>query len=762
MYHPRLIEARERQLLAEPEIRAIYPAGIPRYTIPDAAELTARLISAIDETGTQIRRLTLEEDAYIAATRLRIAFDYPYFAERYVYIDEEGHGLRPLFPLWESQQCALNRLGQIELARVKDKHPDGLFLNILKARQLGMSTWAQSLLAHRLVTRTHVRALAGADVESQASYLFNMAARIYENLPWFLKPERIPPYKSGKEMSLSNQSTLQTAWGKSTRGELQEITGRQKGNIARGKTFSCVHISELSTWDNPGQLDDSLLPAIPMSALSLCLFESTAKGAGNWWHNHWLAAEGKEGRFVNLFIPWGVEPSKYSLPAPLDWSPSITTLAQARRAEEVWPRYIGRSITLNRDQLYFYETTRAYFAKKNDIAKFYEEYASDPEECFLYSGRSVWSLDQLEQIDRVAKPLLDVWTVEPAREIAELRRIDESTPPPVKDPRPTPPLAARLPQASALVGHDAYPVPPGYGFRRVWGKDLKDLPNLRESVLAIYEYPRTRGPRRYVMSVDVGDGLGGDYSIIGITRQPTIEEPGEEVALYATNKLSPTQLAFVCDAIGRLYLDEDGIEACAAVECNNHGLSVQDTLQLHLGYTHFYVWEYADSASPDRRFSTRIGWLTTERTRPILLDKFYEAITTLDPISSLPDYRLNSPITRGELRHFLIPDEPGSTLGDARAAPGQHDDAIMQAAIGYYVAYRHAGGESEPIAERRRRREALKALHADSTRGRPDYRNTGVTMEEADHARDSTYDEFADTPAGFHFDSRNSVDTQDY
>lgn len=763
MYHPRIIEARERQVLQQPALRAIFPAGIPRYSIDDSAALTAQIMQLKDEQGQLVRALTPQEELFLAATRLRITFDAPYFLERFAYIDEEGHGLRPIFPLWESQQCALDRIAQIELQRVTEKHPDGIFLNILKARQLGMSTLAEALIAHRIFTRTHVRALAGADVEGQAAYLFGMVSRIYNNLPWFLRPDRIPPYKEGKELTLSNQSLLHTAWGKSTRGELQEVAGRQKGNIARGKTYSCVHISELSTWDNPGQLDDSLMPAIPMSPLSLGLFESTAKGAGNWWHNQWLAAEQGVGRFLNLFIPWGVEPSKYSLPAPVDWVPSETTLQQAKRAETIWPRYIGRTITLNRDQLYFYETTRAYFVKKNDIAKFFEEYASDPEECFLYSGRSVWSLEQLEQIDQKARPLIDVWTVEPARDIAELRRQELADPTPLhRDPRPAPPMAPRLPAASSKIAATAYPIPPGYGFQRVWGKELKDLPNLRQSVLAIWEYPRARGPRRYIMSVDVGDGLGGDYSIIDVGRLPTIEEPAEQVAQFVSNRLTPTQLAFVCDAIGRLYVDEDGIEACAAIECNNHGLSVQDTLQLHLGYTHFYVWEYADSASPERRYSTRIGWLTTERTRPILLDKFYEAITTLDPISGLADFRLNSPITRGELRHFLIPDEAGATLGDARAAPGQHDDAVMSGAICYYVAYRTAGGETEPIAERRRRREALKALHAESGHGRADYRNSGVTMDEADQGVDHAYDEFSETGAGLHFDPRATIDINDY
>ena len=761
MYHPRVIAARESQLLNQLSYRAAFPDGISAYSVEESQARTEAILAATDERGQLLRPLSSDEEAFITASRLRVQFDFPYFAERFVWIDEEGHGLRSLYPLWESQQAALDRLGQLELSHLTDSHPDGLFVNILKARQLGMSTLSESLLAHRALFRPHTRALVGADVENQASYLFSMATRIYDHLPWFLKPQRLT-FRTGRETSYGNSSLIHTAWGKSTRGELQETTGRQKGHIARGKTYSVVHISELSTWDNPGQLDDGLLPAVPVSPFSLVLFESTAKGAGNWWHKQWLATEDGIGRFVNLFIPWGVEPSKYSLPAPYDWTPLPSTLLQARRAEEVWPRYIGRTISLNRDQLYFYETTRAYYAKKGDLAKFFEEYASDPEECFLYSGRSVWTLDQLEQLDRLARPLIDVWRVEPAREIAELRRdTTEDSAPPV-DRRPPAPLSVRQPAASSSIGPQLFPVPPGYGFRRLSPTELKALPSLRDGVLAIYEYPRTRGPRRYILSADIGDGLGGDYSAITVTRLPTIEEPSEEVAKWASNRLSPTQVAFVCDAIGRLYADEDGIEACAAIECNNHGLSVQDTLQLHMGYNHFYVWEYADSASPDRRFSTRIGWLTTERTRPILLDKFYEATTTIDPITGFTDYRLNSPLTRGELRHFLVPDEQGANLGDARAVGGQHDDCILSAAIGYYVAYRHAGGETEPIAERRRRREALKALHTERTQSRPDYRNTGVTMDEADQGVDHAYDEFTDHGAGLHFDPRASIDINEY
>jgi hypothetical protein len=248
--------------------------------------------------------------------------------------------------------------------------------------------------------------------------------------------------------------------------------------------------------------------------------------------------------------------------------------------------------------------------------------------------------------------------------------------------------------------------------------------------MAIYEYPRSRGPRRYILGVDVAYGLGGDSSVVSVVRQPTIEEPAEEVAQYVSNQVSPTQLAWIIDAIGRLYKDEEGVEAMAAIECNmGPGLSTQDTLQLHLGYTYFYTWEYTNARDPDRRFSTRIGWYTTLQTRPILLSTFVESITQIDPVSGQADFRINSPTTRNELRHLIIP--TGGTLGQAEAAPSQHDDACIASAIGYYVAHRLAGGEAEPIAERRRRRDALQAEQSrlGVSSQRPDWRNSDIEAD---------------------------------
>ena len=620
MYHPATIAAREAQILARPEWRTVFPDGIPTYAVEDSRYLTQELTRCHTEAG-WTRKLSPEESLFLAATPLRCAIDFPYFAERFIKIDDEGHGLRGLYPMWESQTFVLDQLAKLERARW-GSHPDGLLLNVLKARQLGVSTLSESLIAHRIFFQPYTRGLSGADVEEQAGYLFRMVSRIYDHLPFFLQPAPRFPFVKNREMGFGNQSFLKTGWGKSTRGALQSVTGQEgsKGAIGRGQTFSVVHISELATWDNPEQLDTALFPAIPVNPDTLGLLESTAEHAGDWWHLHWQISGEGLGRFLNVFIPWAAEPSKYSLPAPGGWIPSTATLAHAKKAEQELQKWMGRRSTLTREQLYWYEQTRALYEKKGDLGGFLKEYPADDKECFQYSGKAIFTFAQLDQIDQAGskRPLLDVWRVEPAREIAELRRQPEEGAPQPK--RITPPLSMRIPSPMSAIAQAAYPVPPGYGFQRLTPGQLKELPSLRHSVMAIWEYPRARGKRRYVMAVDVSDGLGADYSIVDVIRMPTIEEPAEQIAQYVSNTIDTKQLAFVCDAIGRLYPDEDAIESLAAIETNSHGLATQDSLQLHLGYSHFYVWEYADSASPDRRYSTKIGWVTTTRTRPIFVE----------------------------------------------------------------------------------------------------------------------------------------------
>lgn len=290
---------------------------------------------------------------------------------------------------------------------------------------------------------------------------------------------------------------------------------------------------------------------------------------------------------------------------------------------------------------------------------------------------------------------------------------------------------------------DSFSIPPGYGFARLGLQSLKLRANAFDT-LQIFEHPRKRGPRRYIIGADVSDGVGQDRSVAAVHRMGTIEEPEEQVALYVSDTVTPSGFAFVLDAIGRLYTDGDQMAALLAIECNNHGLSTQDTLQLHLAYPGpYYVWEYLDAGKAADRYSKKIGWVTNSRTRPMLLDKLYHSLTNIDPTTGQTDLLVHAAILREELADFAT----DTTLAEAQAQRGAHDDVVMATAIAHYVTWRLQGGEQEPLDARRARRhqeQAARVASAGPDAPKRDWRNTGCTLTEmqaqVDEDDDSVYD----------------------
>jgi hypothetical protein len=426
MYHPAIIEAAKAQL--EVAYRTALPGGLVRYSVAHCDTMAKRLANAVNPAGIYQRRLTPDEDAFVSNEQIMAKVDYRYIAERYHYIRGD-RGLQRLYPLWEPQRIILDRLAKLQQERASSGHPDGLLATILKARQEGVSTIVQSLVAHRVTTYTHVNALTASDVpeNSGSEGIFGKFELIVEHLPWYLRPAT-KFHKKDTHWVFGNGSWMTVESGKSMKGGLQD-EGGTKGNLGRSRTYTVFHLTELSTWERPQQIDDGLLPAVPRSALTLGLKESTAKGRHNWHHEDWLEAVRGQGngavggRFIAIFLPWYAL-ARYWLPAPLDWSPDEATVAHAKKAEAEGPKWLSRPVSLTRNQLYWYEQTRGDYVRKGELAKFLEEYAADPEECFQHSGKSIFGHEQLAYLDRLAHPMIDCWAVNIARDLSEIRQHD--------------------------------------------------------------------------------------------------------------------------------------------------------------------------------------------------------------------------------------------------------------------------------------------------------------------------------------------------
>lgn len=418
MYHPAVVAARQSRL--EREFQSVLPdAGLVRYPVSTCHQMVALLDQIWDpDERQQTRAFSQEEEAFVLNEQLVAKIDYRYCAERYIYINYEGQALKPMYPLWESQELILQALAREEEAHWRTHHPDGLLANILKGRQLGCSTLIQSLLGHRCLTHGQVRALIASDVpqNSGSEGLFGMLELVVERWPWWLKPHE-KFHTKNKHIMWDNGSRVIVESGKSMKGGLME-EGGEKGQLGRSKTFSAAHLSEITTWERPEQINSSLLPAIPQTPRTLAVRESTSMGRNNYWHQEWnLAQAGEDPRFFNIFIPWYAESSKYWLPTPADWVPSDDTLQFARRAQQEGPKYMHRPVILSKEQLCWYELNRRAAVKRDELYKFLSEYPAEPEEAFQNSGRSIFSIETITRVTHQARPLADLLLVAPRAEL---------------------------------------------------------------------------------------------------------------------------------------------------------------------------------------------------------------------------------------------------------------------------------------------------------------------------------------------------------
>ena len=420
MYSQAVADERLKTLLKSP-LGAALGGRVERLSVSDCQRMTRQLAGAFDPKKGMLRQLSTEESWFIRNERVLTKLDWRHWGERYCRIIRPDTGVSPMYPLWESQELILAALATEEEKRVSSGHPDGLVGNILKGRQLGASTFCQSLVAHRTTTQSYTKSMIASDVpeNSGSTGLFGMLELVVEELPWWLKPgEKF--HTKDKHIVFTNHSSVVVEAGKSMKGGLSD-EGGQKGQLGRSKTYSCVHLSELSTWEYAETIDDSLDPAIARTPRTLWMKESTAKGRHNWWHNEWLATERGYGRSFNIFIPWYAEKTKYWTPYPDDWEPPGYCLDYAKRVQAHAPRWMRRSFELSKEQLYWYFRSYEAAQQKGALYKFFEEYPAEPGEAFQYSGRSIFTPEQIDKLRNAARPVRTLYMVQPSSLITKIR-----------------------------------------------------------------------------------------------------------------------------------------------------------------------------------------------------------------------------------------------------------------------------------------------------------------------------------------------------
>ena len=256
---------------------------------------------------------------------------------------------------------------------------------VLKARQMGLTTWVAARFFLKTITQPGTLTLEVAHTQEAAEEIFRIVHRFADWLPDRVRNGALRTARSNVRQIVFPRIDAQ-----------YRVVSAADRNAGRGLTVQNLHCSEIARW--PGDaaeilagLRASLAPGAEM------VLESTPLGVGGCFHEEWLKAD--ETGMVRHFFPWWME-SGYRARA----------VGKASLTEE--ERALMAAHGLDRRQIGYRRQIRADF---RGLAR--QEFAEDEDSCFLASGESVFELAAVEaRMKTVPEPVkrrqngeLEIW-----------------------------------------------------------------------------------------------------------------------------------------------------------------------------------------------------------------------------------------------------------------------------------------------------------------------------------------------------------------
>ena len=236
---------------------------------------------------------------------------------------------------------------------------------VLKARQLGMTTWAAGRFFLKTITRPGTLTLEVAHTLEAAEEIFRIVHRF---LDWLPEDLRTGP------LATSRANTRQIVFPELD-SQYKVVTAGDR-NAGRGLTVQNLHCSELARW--PGDPRETLAGLrASLAPGAEVILESTPLGVGGCFYQEWHAAD--ETGTVRHFFPWWLE-ERYREAAVKE-----RTLTEEER------KLVERA-GLTLEQIGYRRQVRAGFRRMAA-----QEYAEDAESCFLASGDCFFEMDEVEK-----------------------------------------------------------------------------------------------------------------------------------------------------------------------------------------------------------------------------------------------------------------------------------------------------------------------------------------------------------------------------
>ena len=213
---------------------------------------------------------------------------------------------------------------------------------VLKARQIGFSTLAAAFAFWEVFFWSDRPEVMLSRTEREAAKLLQKAKYGYKQLPEWMR-QRGPALISDNQLKMvfNNESYLESL---------------PSGNDpARGESLYRIFVDEMAFLPNSEEAWASIEPTVDVGGRVVCL--STANGEGNIFHSLWVGSQTGANSFKGIFFPWS-----------------------ASERDEDW-----------------------YEVKRRELPDWQlaQEYPSDPDEAFIRSGRPVFDLETLRNIELV-------------------------------------------------------------------------------------------------------------------------------------------------------------------------------------------------------------------------------------------------------------------------------------------------------------------------------------------------------------------------
>lgn len=228
---------------------------------------------------------------------LRFRHDFEFWAAKCVRITDKTTKRLIPFVLNTPQRRLLELLESQRLASMPIR------VIMLKARQWGGSTLVQIYFAwFQIIHLSDWHSLICAHVKDSASNIRGMFTRLLASYPEQYRPE-------GMGKDLRPYEGMENTRVMPGRGCRLTVCSSENQEATRGQDYSMAHLSEVAFWKDsrqrkPSDLIRSVVAGIDRAPMTAVVMESTANGAGNFFHSEWLRATDGRSDKSPFFVPW--------------------------------------------------------------------------------------------------------------------------------------------------------------------------------------------------------------------------------------------------------------------------------------------------------------------------------------------------------------------------------------------------------------------------------------------------------------------------